>query len=128
VESIWWLLQAQLSTHHFAEWSRPLGSGHPRSGLAKPSPIAMETCSTSRQVRDYQDFICVCAHGARRESSCSTRVCLPTYTESSDPDSEFKGYWVRLLYARPAPGIKAQMKVRDDHVRTLRGCLRVSSL
>jgi hypothetical protein len=37
----------------------------------------------------------------------------------ADPDSEFKGYWVRLLYARPAPGIKAQMKVRDSLIKVL---------
>ena len=51
-----------------------------------------------------------------------------TYTEPSDPDSEFKGYWVRLIYARPAPEIKVQTKVREDCVRTLREYLRVSSL
>jgi hypothetical protein len=62
----------------------------------------------------------MCAHAAL--------VRLSSYTETSDPDSEFKGYWVRLIYARPAPEIKAQTKVREDCVRTLRERLRVSSL
>lgn len=44
----------------------------------------------------------------------------------ADPDSEFKGYWVRLVYARPAPEIKAQTKV-SDRVRPLREGLRVST-
>ena len=56
------------------------------------------------------------------------RVRVFTNTELSDPDSEFEGYWVRLLYARHLPEIREQTKVRDHCVRPLRNCLRVSSL
>jgi len=99
----------------------PSDAGTPCSSFCTTSSRKRNHCAVDL-VADpdalvYAPFCGVVTMRSEHKTKC-TRNFLDI---KADPDSEFKGYWVRLLYARPAPEIRAQTKVRD-RVRPWRDC------